>query len=46
MQAGWDIDLAAQLERSAPFGNLKIDRFGRNINMIRLALGSQGPVVE
>jgi hypothetical protein len=46
MQAGWDIDLAAQLEKSAQLGNLKVQRFGRNIDIFRLALGPQGPVVE
>jgi hypothetical protein len=39
VQAGWDIDLALQLQRSYPqFRDIKVESFGRNIQIFRLAL--------
>lgn len=45
MQAGWDIDLATQLQRSAQFRDLDVKWFGRNINIFRIGPGPQGTVL-
>ncbi len=47
VQAGWDIDLARQLRSASPrFRNLKLESFGRNIQMFPVLLEPEGPVVE
>ncbi len=46
MQAGWDIDLARHLRDASPrFRDLKVESFGRNIEMFPMALEPEGPVV-
>jgi uncharacterized membrane protein len=43
-QAGWDIDLAQQLQEKVPgFHDLKTQSFGRNITLFRLTVGSSEP---
>lgn len=43
VQAGWDIDLASQLRNSAPqFHDLKVESFGRNIEVFGLTHGPEG----
>jgi len=47
MQAGWDIDLARQLRSASPrFRDLKVESFGRNIQMFPMLLEPEGPVAE
>lgn len=44
LQAGWDIDLAQELQEKAPgFHELKTQSFGRNITLFRLTVGSGEP---
>ena len=46
-QAGWDIGLAGQLRSSSPpFRDLKVDSFGRNIQIFRLWLSALGPAAD
>ncbi len=46
VQAGWDIDLARQLRSASPrFHDLKVESFGRNIQMFQMLLEPEGPVV-
>ena len=43
-QAGWDIDLAKQLQEKVPeFHDLKTQSFGRNITLFKLSAGSGEP---
>ncbi len=46
VQAGWDIDLARQLRSASPhFRDLKVESFGRNIQMFPLRFEPEGPIV-
>ncbi len=43
-QAGWDIDLARELQKTFPqFHDLKTQSFGRNITFFRLPVGNSEP---
>jgi hypothetical protein len=43
-QAGWDIDLAQQLQEKVPeFQDLQTRPFGRNITLFKLTVGSDEP---
>jgi 4-amino-4-deoxy-L-arabinose transferase-like glycosyltransferase len=47
VQAGWDIDLARQLHAASPrFRDLKVESFGRNIQLFPMVLEPEGPVAQ
>ncbi|HKS72242.1 MAG TPA: glycosyltransferase family 39 protein, partial [Terriglobales bacterium] len=47
VQAGWDIRLGDELRTTRPeFRDLKVESFGRNIEMFEVEVGSAGPVME
>ena len=46
VQAGWNIALAGQLRSASPhFRDLRVESFGRNIQMFPMLLEPEGPVV-
>jgi hypothetical protein len=45
VQAGWDIGLGRELRAEPQFRNLKVQSFGKNIEMFEMGFGSAGPVV-
>jgi len=45
IQAGWEVDLAHDLQSRLPeFGELKPQLFGRNITIFKLKVGQRIPV--
>lgn len=47
VQAGWDIRLGDELRTTRPeVRDLKVESFGRNIEMFEVEVGSAGPVTE
>ncbi len=47
VQAGWDIDMARQLNAASPrFRDLKVESFGRNIQLFPMVLEPEGPVAQ